>query len=126
MGDAMRLQQVFWNLLRNAIKFTPQGGRIDVSTANVPTDFVQIIVADTGIGIDCEKISLIFDAFEQGSTEIQERFGGMGLGLAICRALVLAHRGSITVQSPGVGAGAAFTVRLPTSSQRSGGGGSIS
>jgi hypothetical protein len=126
MGDAMRLQQVFWNLLRNAIKFTPQGGRIDVSTANVPTDFVQIIVADTGIGIDCEKISLIFDAFEQGSTEIQERFGGMGLGLAICRALVLAHRGSITVQSPGVGAGAAFTVRLPISSQRSGGGGSIS
>ena len=66
MGDAMRLQQVFWNLLRNAIKFTPQGGRIDVSTANVPTNFVQITVADTGVGVDSQKLSLIFEAFEQG------------------------------------------------------------
>jgi signal transduction histidine kinase len=117
MGDAVRLQQVFWNLLRNAIKFTPDRGRISVSTSNLPGHFVQITVADTGIGIDSQKLSLIFEAFEQGGPEIQERFGGLGLGLAICRALVAAHHGSIQVQSAGPGKGTAFTVQLPTNSQ---------
>lgn len=117
MGDPVRLQQVFWNLLRNAIKFTPDGGQIVVSTTNSNSgNSVEIKIADTGIGIDPQKLASIFEAFEQGGPDIQERFGGLGLGLAICRALVKAHDGAIAVQSDGREKGAALTVRLPVHS----------
>jgi signal transduction histidine kinase len=112
-GDGVRLQQVFWNLLRNAIKFTPEGGQITVTTADAAAGRVQIDVADTGIGIDPQKLPVIFDAFEQGGEDIQVRFGGLGLGLAICQALVQAHGGTINVHSAGKNQGATFTVTLP-------------
>jgi len=112
-GDPVRLQQVFWNLLRNAIKFTPEGGKISVKARNGRSGFVTIEVCDTGIGIDPQRLSIIFEAFEQGDRDIQVRFGGLGLGLAICQALVEAHHGTITAASEGKGHGATFTVDLP-------------
>jgi signal transduction histidine kinase len=112
-GDPVRLQQVFWNLLRNAIKFTPAGGRISVKARNARAGFVTIEVSDTGIGIDPQRLSSIFEAFEQGDRDTQIRFGGLGLGLAICQALVEAHHGTITAASEGKDRGAAFTVDLP-------------
>ncbi|HXE52160.1 MAG TPA: HAMP domain-containing sensor histidine kinase [Tepidisphaeraceae bacterium] len=113
-GDPMRLDQVFWNLIRNAIKFTPMGGRISVSTCDGPEGRVIVEVTDTGIGIDPEHLSAIFGAFQQGGKDIASRFGGMGLGLAICQALTDAHRGTLSAASPGVGKGATFRVCLPT------------
>jgi signal transduction histidine kinase len=112
-GDPMRLQQVFWNLLRNAIKFTPQGGTIGVRISDAPGAVIAQ-VTDTGIGIEADHIDTIFDAFAQGGADITQKFGGLGLGLAICKAIVTAHGGSIEVSSPGRGKGAVFTVRLPT------------
>jgi len=120
-GDPVRLQQVFWNLLRNAIKFTPAGGRISVNTRNCQSGFVTIEVSDTGMGIDPQRLSKIFGAFEQGDRDIQIRFGGLGLGLAICQALVEAHHGTITAASEGKGHGARFTVDLPVVRQQSSG-----
>jgi signal transduction histidine kinase len=111
-GDTVRLQQVFWNLLRNAIKFTPQGGQICIRTWQEPKGRIAIEMRDTGIGIEPQQLSKIFEAFEQGDSEIQVRFGGLGLGLAICQALVEAHHGSITAASEGKGRGATFTVLL--------------
>jgi signal transduction histidine kinase len=113
LGDPVRLQQVFWNLIRNAIKFTPEGGRIAVTVRNPDKGRVAVEIADTGIGIDAQRLSSIFEAFEQGGQEIQIRFGGLGLGLAICQALVEAHHGTITAASAGKGHGATFTVELP-------------
>src|SRR5581483_804792 len=76
-GDPARLQQVFWNLIKNSVKFTPEGGRITVSTANIPPDEIEVRVTDTGIGIESDKIDKIFNAFEQGQTSITRRFGGL-------------------------------------------------
>jgi len=112
-GDPVRLQQVFWNLLRNAIKFTPAGGRIRVTSCVTAGQTVSIEIADTGIGIDEPQLSTIFEAFEQGDSDIQARFGGLGLGLAICQGIIEAHHGSIVAASPGKGRGATFTVTLP-------------
>jgi signal transduction histidine kinase len=112
-GDADRLQQVFWNLMRNAIKFTPAGGTIDIGSSNIGGNVV-VTIADTGIGVDPERLSTIFEAFEQGGADIQSRFGGLGLGLAICHALTEAHGGSIRAQSEGPGKGATFVVTFPT------------
>jgi signal transduction histidine kinase len=114
-GDSMRLQQVFWNLLRNAIKFTPRGGRVHITSFVTPGRRVAIEIADTGIGIDPPQLSKIFEAFEQGGPELQARFGGLGLGLAICQGIVEAHHGAITASSPGSGKGATFNVSLPLS-----------
>ena len=111
-GDAVRLQQVFWNLIRNAVKFTPNGGVIRIKTGNV-AGRIFVEISDTGIGIDPKRLSSIFEAFEQGEPDIQTRFGGSGLGLAICQALVDAHEGVIVAASKGKGHGAAFTVALP-------------
>lgn len=113
-GDATRLQQVCWNLIRNAIKFTPPGGRVCVRTANAPNGNILIEVSDTGIGIEPEKLSKIFDAFEQAGPDIAARFGGLGLGLAIAQGLVEAHGGKITAASDGPDRGATFAARLPT------------
>ena len=117
-ADAARLQQVFWNLIKNAIKFTPPGGRIEVRTVNpdpADPDGLVVEVSDTGIGIDAELLPRLFNAFEQGGSSTTRRFGGLGLGLAISRALVEAHDGSLTAESAGLGRGATFRVGLRAS-----------
>jgi two-component system CheB/CheR fusion protein len=111
-GDASRLQQVVWNLLKNASKFTPNQGEIRVATSNVADRFV-LIVADTGIGISAEALPLIFDAFAQEGQWVTSEFGGLGLGLAIAKATVEAHHGTLVVDSGGRNQGATFTVTLP-------------
>ena len=113
-ADPARLQQVIWNLLKNAIKFTPKGGRVTVATSDVSDGHIQLEVIDTGIGIDPQTQPTIFDAFQQGSGDVTRQFGGLGLGLAITRVLVQLHGGTITVESAGPGKGAQFAVRLPT------------
>src|SRR6266446_6724223 len=113
-GDPARLQQVFWNLIKNSVKFTPEKGRITVETLNPTADKIEARVIDTGIGIEKEAIDKIFNAFEQGQADITRRFGGLGLGLAISKALIDAHGGKISVQSPGKDQGATFSVELNT------------
>jgi CheY-like chemotaxis protein len=108
------LQQVFWNLVQNGVKFTPSQGHIEIATHNPAPDEIEIGIIDTGIGIEQEKIDKIFNAFEQGQTSITRRFGGLGLGLAISKAMVDAHSGKIRVESGGKDKGATFTVKLNT------------
>lgn len=111
-GDPARLQQVFWNLMKNSVKFTPAGGRIIVETANPTPQRIEIRTTDTGIGIEEDKLDKIFNAFEQGQSSITRRFGGLGLGLAISKAMVQAHDGSIRAESEGRDKGATFIVEL--------------
>lgn len=113
-GDPARLQQVFWNLIKNSVKFTPAKGRILIETLNPSPNEIEIKITDTGIGIEQEKIDKIFNAFEQGQTSITRRFGGLGLGLAISKAMVDAHNGKIRVASGGKEQGSTFTVTLQT------------
>ena len=113
-ADAVRFHQVLWNLLNNAVKFTPDGGRITVRTWDASPAALAVEVADTGIGIEPDLLPRIFDAFEQGADEVTHRFGGLGLGLAICKALVTGMGGEISAESEGPGKGAAFRVLLPT------------
>ena len=113
-GDAIRLRQVFWNLLRNAIKFTPLGGRIEITTSNPAQDRLAVKVRDTGIGISEEMLARIFGRFEQGGAEMTKSYGGLGLGLAITKSLVEVHGGAIRAASDGQGRGATFTVILAT------------
>ena len=113
-GDPARLQQVFWNLIKNSVKFTPEKGRISIETLNPAPDKIEVRVTDTGIGIESETIDKIFDAFEQGQSDITRRFGGLGLGLTISKTLIDAHGGHIRVQSSGKNQGAIFTVELNT------------
>ena len=113
-GDPARLQQVFWNLIKNSVKFTPANGCITITTSNSDADEIEIRVTDTGIGIEEDKIGKIFNAFEQGQTSITRKFGGLGLGLAISKAMVDAHRGKIRVESLGKDKGATFVVQLKT------------
>lgn len=111
-GDSSRLTQVIWNLLRNAIKFTPADGHITVRLWN-EKDQIVFEITDTGIGIEPEKLATIFEAFEQGSRQVTRKFGGLGLGLAISKAIVLRHAGTITARSEGKDKGTSFQVRLP-------------
>ena len=111
-GDPARLEQVFWNLLSNACKFTGSEGEIRVRTTNEPPGWLRIEVVDNGRGIEAEALSRIFDAFEQGGRQVTRRFGGLGLGLAISKSLVELHGGSISAHSEGPGQGATFTVEL--------------
>jgi PAS domain S-box-containing protein len=111
-GDPARLQQVFWNLIKNSAKFTPEGGRLEVSTRNNAEHQIVIEVTDNGIGIDSQVMPRIFDAFEQGGGVITSKFGGLGLGLAISKRVVDLHRGTIEARSEGPGRGATFTVTL--------------
>jgi signal transduction histidine kinase/CheY-like chemotaxis protein len=113
-GDPARLQQVFWNLIKNSVKFTPEKGRIVIETLNPTPDSVEIRTTDTGIGIEKEQMDRIFNAFEQGQSSITRRFGGLGLGLAISKAMVNAHGGTIKVESGGKNRGATFIVTLAT------------
>jgi PAS domain S-box-containing protein len=111
-ADASRLQQVLWNVLKNAAKFTPEGGSIHVCTMHQDSR-VQVQVQDSGVGMTPEVIPKIFDAFEQGDARVTRKFGGLGLGLAISKALVELHGGSIWVESPGVDQGCTVTIELP-------------
>jgi two-component system CheB/CheR fusion protein len=111
-GDQRRLQQAFWNLVKNASKFTPKKGSIVIRTTNVDR-VLRIAVTDSGVGIAPEHISRIFEAFSQEGEWVAREFGGLGLGLAIARATVEAHGGTLTAASPGRGHGATFTIDLP-------------
>ena len=113
-GDPARLQQVFWNLIKNSVKFTPEKGRIVIETFNPLPDAIEIRTTDTGIGIEADKMQTIFKAFEQGQSSITRRFGGLGLGLAISKAMVAAHGGVIKAESHGRDRGATFIVTLKT------------
>jgi CheY-like chemotaxis protein/anti-sigma regulatory factor (Ser/Thr protein kinase) len=113
-GDPARLQQIVWDLLKNAAKFTPERGSITLATANDADGSITLTITDTGIGISPNFITRIFQPFEQGSEPFVQRLGGLGLGLTIAKALVDAHGGSISVSSEGCGKGATFVVRLPT------------
>jgi len=111
-ADPDRLQQVFWNLLTNAIKFTTTSGRVDVRLE--PADsLARITVSDTGKGIRSELLPFVFDRFRQGETSVSRRHGGLGLGLAIVRHIIELHGGIVRAESPGDGRGATFTVELP-------------
>lgn len=116
-ADPARFQQVIWNLLRNAVKFTPRGGKISVRTLDETTaksgQWLKIEVTDTGIGIAPGGLEQIFLPFDQGPLAGDHRFGGVGLGLAIARAVVTLHGGHIGAESLGAGLGATFTVELP-------------
>ncbi|HUF92830.1 MAG TPA: ATP-binding protein, partial [Candidatus Limnocylindria bacterium] len=111
-GDADRLQQVVWNLLSNALKFTPAGGRVDV-LCRTRDGHVELTVRDTGMGIPADVLPHIFERFRQSEAGSGRAYGGLGLGLAIVRYLVELHGGTVTADSEGEGKGAAFTVRLP-------------
>lgn len=111
-GDPNRLQQVIWNLLFNAIKFTPVGGRVTVRLQGTESE-VEVIVDDTGEGISAEFLPHVFDRFRQADSTSARKHGGLGLGLAIVRNLVELHGGTVYVNSEGEGHGASFTVRLP-------------
>jgi CheY-like chemotaxis protein len=112
-ADPARLQQVVWNLVSNAVKFTPDGGRVDLSVRQTRRT-VTIEVADTGVGIDPDFLAHVFDRFRQFDGATTRRRGGLGLGLAIVRHLVELHGGTVTARSEGAGHGATFTVTIPT------------
>lgn len=113
-ADGTRLQQVVWNLLTNAIKFTPKGGRIQVLLQRV-NSHIELSVSDTGVGIPADFLPHVFDRFSQRDSSTTRAFGGLGLGLAICKQLVELHGGSIRVASQGEGMGSTFFVDLPLS-----------
>ncbi|MEG4091641.1 ATP-binding protein [Microcoleus sp. Pol12B4] len=112
LGDADRLQQVVWNLLSNALKFTPKDGRVQIRLQRV-NSHVEITVSDTGAGISSDFLPFVFDRFSQHDSTTTRSYGGLGLGLAIVRQLVELHGGTVTVVSPGIGQGTTFTVKLP-------------
>lgn len=111
-GDSTRLQQIFWNLFSNAIKFTPKGGQVNVSVSSIDSR-VNIAVTDTGIGIDPDFLPFIFDRFRQADGSTTREHGGLGLGLAIVRHLVELHDGRVFVESGGKNLGSTFTIALP-------------
>lgn len=113
-GDPARLQQILWNLLKNAIKFTPVQGQVTISCSDGADGVLTVDVIDSGVGIESENLSRIFNVFEQGGKTVTRRFGGIGLGLAISRALAEAHGGMLTASSEGLGQGACFTLTLPS------------
>lgn len=112
-GDSTRMQQIFWNLLKNAVKFTPPEGEVRVTTSNPTSDTWRLEVADTGKGISQEELPHIFNAFEQGNRLVSKRFGGLGLGLAISKALADLHGGTLSATSDGIGSGAKFVFEMP-------------
>ena len=117
LGDTTRVQQIVWNLLSNAAKFTSSGGRVRVEVRRVGT-MIETVVSDTGQGIAPEFLPFVFERFRQADGSLARRHGGLGLGLSIARHLVELHGGTITVASAGVGQGSAFTMRLPHAGAR--------
>jgi signal transduction histidine kinase len=110
-ADPARLQQIFWNLINNAVKFTPRNGQISITTSNDSAGQLHVEITDTGMGIEPEALPKIFDAFEQGG---RTQLGGLGLGLAISKTLVEAHKGTIIAQSAGRNKGSMFALVFPT------------
>jgi CheY-like chemotaxis protein len=117
LGDPERLQQVVWNLLSNAIRFTPDEGFVQIELQRVESQ-VELKVSDTGIGIKPEFLRHIFERFTQADSSITRAHGGLGMGLAIVKSLVELHGGVVAAASPGEGQGAVFTVKLPISAVR--------
>jgi signal transduction histidine kinase/ActR/RegA family two-component response regulator len=113
-GDASRLQQVFWNLIKNAVKFTPAGGQIAIETRCDQASNLTVKFRDTGIGIESWPLGRIFDPFFQVGHSLRQRTGGLGLGLAICKAITEAHGGTLTAASAGLGKGTTFRLELAT------------
>jgi PAS domain S-box-containing protein len=111
-GDADRLQQIVWNLLTNAVKFTQKGGRIQIKVHRIDSH-VEIVVSDSGVGISKEFLPYVFDRFRQADASITRTQGGLGLGLSIVHQLVDLHGGNVSVHSDGEGKGATFTISLP-------------
>jgi PAS domain S-box-containing protein len=111
-ADALKLEQALSNLIGNALKFTPEGGKVSIVTRYEEGGRLVVEVSDTGIGIPADALSRIFSPFEQGDSSIHSRFGGLGLGLSIARTLIKAHGGTLEVESEGSGQGAKFTVRF--------------
>ena len=116
-GDPDRLQQVMWNLLSNAVKFTPKNGRVQVRVERIESH-VEVVVSDTGCGIDSGILPYVFDRFRQADSSASRRHGGLGLGLALVKHLVELHGGSVRAVSPGVDRGATFIVKLPLMAQQ--------
>jgi PAS domain S-box-containing protein len=112
LADCIRLQQVFWNLINNAVKFTPQGGQITIRTFNDKAGRFHFEITDTGIGIEPQRLTSLFQPFEQADPSVSRQFGGLGLGLAISKRLVDLHHGKIEAESRGRSFGATFKVRL--------------
>ena len=117
--DSVRIQQVVWNLVSNAVKFTPKGGRVDVSLRREQSSF-QIQVSDTGQGISSELLPQVFDRFRQADSSTRRKFAGLGLGLSIVKYIVEAHGGTVEAASKGEGTGSTFIVRLPIRAVRIG------
>jgi PAS domain S-box-containing protein len=113
-GDPNRLQQILWNLLTNAVKFTPAGGRIQVVLERV-NSHVEVVVEDTGIGIGADFLPFVFERFRQGDAAMTRRHGGLGIGLSIVKTLVELHGGSVRVKSAGKNQGTTFVIALPVS-----------
>jgi len=113
-GDAAKFQQIIWNLLKNAIKFTADNGEITISTTNPESQLLAISVHDNGIGIEPEIMNRIFDPFEQGERAFERRYGGLGLGLAISKSLAQAHGGTLVARSDGRGRGSTFILTIKT------------
>jgi PAS domain S-box-containing protein len=111
-GDALKLEQLLSNLIGNALKFTPKGGKVSIVTRNEADGGLVVEVSDTGIGIPAEALSRIFSPFEQADSSIHSRYGGFGLGLSIAHTLTKAHGGALYVESEGSGQGAKFTARF--------------
>jgi signal transduction histidine kinase len=111
-ADGAKFQQIIWNLLKNAIKFTPEGGDIIISSENPSETVLSVSVRDTGIGMEPEVMQRIFDPFEQGNRSFERRLGGLGLGLAISKSLAQAHGGTLTAQSDGSNRGSTFTLSM--------------
>jgi signal transduction histidine kinase len=117
-ADSAKLQQVICNLLKNAIKFTPAGGRVTIESLDADNGQLMVRITDTGIGIDADRLAGIFDPFEQGEHRVTQQFGGLGLGLAISKGIVEAHGGTIFAASDGRGRGSTMTVLLSAESAR--------
>ena len=113
MGDSTRLEQAFWNVVKNAVKFTPASGCVAIITSNPQPETIRIRVIDTGIGIEAEKLPRLFCSYEPNRRESVERFGGLGLGLPIAKGIFTMHEGSIEATSSGKNKGATFTIELP-------------
>src|SRR4029450_2527325 len=113
-ADVAKFQQIIWNLLKNAVKFTPDDGEIAISSSNPSPEVLAISVRDTGIGMEPQVMKRIFDPFEQGNRSFERRFGGLGLGLAISKSLAQAHGGALTAQSDGRNRGSTFLLSMQT------------
>ena len=111
-ADPLRLEQALSNLIGNAVKFTPKGGKVSITTRNEASGKLVLEISDTGIGIPTDALSRIFSPFEQGDSSINRRYGGLGLGLSIARTLIKAHGGTLEAASEGLDKGAKFTARF--------------